>query len=74
MNFWEGLCAFAGIIILGFYGLLILSAKLGLLDDEKKEDKPAEKKAKKVREEKEFDKDPEKFFKDVKKKAKKETK
>lgn len=43
MNFWEGLCAFALIVILGFYGFLILAKKLGLLNDgdlkdDKKED------------------------------------
>ena len=33
MGFWEGLCAFTALVILGLYGLILLSAKLGLMDD-----------------------------------------
>lgn len=74
MGFWEGLCAFTALVILGLYGLLLLSAKLGLMEDEKKNAKKAykeqvekaEKNTKSV-----LNKDEEKFFTEVRTDVKK---
>ena len=37
MGFWEGLCLFATIIILGFYGLIFLGKKFDMIEEETKE-------------------------------------
>lgn len=36
MGFWEGLCAFTVIVILGLYGLMLLGKKLDLIEDDMK--------------------------------------
>lgn len=36
MGFWEGLCLFTVIIIIGFYGLMLLGKKLDLIEDDMK--------------------------------------